>query len=85
MESVFRKIINESLKAYRKETKITQIKASELLGVSQPYYQVLESGQTDVTLKQLFRVCKGLDKSNQLFLLILMRIIQEVGKEENNG
>lgn len=73
---MFNTVIADELKQYRKQNRISQTKAAELIGFSQAYYCIIEKGEHDLGIAQLFRIASCLDETGELFYNVLEKIKQ---------
>lgn len=79
MSESIKKIIHEEMIGYRKENKITQENAAELLGITQARYNQIENlSDHDMGLEKLITYCNMLDSTKALTKTILGRISEEV-------
>jgi len=62
-------IISESLKAARREAKLTQEQLAEKAGTKKSYISRLENGNCDIQLSTLYRIFEdGLDKKISIII-----------------
>lgn len=53
--------LGKSIKKVRKEIGITQENMAEMLGSDYKYYQRIESGKANITMKTLLKICDKLE------------------------
>jgi transcriptional regulator with XRE-family HTH domain len=56
----FLKLIGKSIKAEREKALLTQEQMAELNGIDYKYYQKIEYGEVNVTIKTLYSICEKL-------------------------
>lgn len=70
------------LKLMRKEKNVTQKELAKRLNVSQGAISQYENGQTDLSIKQIMKICEALDQPFENWLIISLGM---VAKEMNQG
>lgn len=70
------------LKLMRKEKNVTQKELAKRLNVSQGAISQYENGQTDLSIKQIMKICEALDQPFENWLIISLGMVT---KEMNQG
>ncbi len=59
--NTFLKKFGQKLKDRREENSLTQEQCAELTGIEYKYFQRIEQGQTNITLKTIHKICQKLN------------------------
>lgn len=58
--NIFLTAVGSKIKKHREESLYTQEKLAEAAEIEYKYYQKIENGQKNITLKTLYKICKVL-------------------------